>query len=340
VWEGSLPGFPEAQTRIEAAAFKGRPVSFGISGPWISSTQMESRQSLSAQIGALAAPLVLFSATVGGIFFARRNIRLGRGDRRNANRLALFVLGFFIFMWALAWPWFSYGSLLIFPYGAILIWIIYIAVEPFVRRRWPQVLISWTRFMSGELRDPLVARDIFIGCTFGVLGGCLAIFGSLLPLRFLAGHDVPNMLTAIGTFLGPRYIVIYWLARALFALLICLATLCVLVVLRVLLRNQKAAIVVCIVLIAADFGPSLGYEAGLIYGIAWFFVLMRVGFAAAVFAHFTLYLINTMPMTLDTSAWYSGDGYLALTIFGAIVLYAFRASLGGQSLFGRASLED
>jgi hypothetical protein len=45
-------------------------------------------------------------------------------------------------------------------------------------------------------------------------------------------------------------------------------------------------------------------------------------------------------ITLDASAWYAPYGYAALAMLAAIVLYAFRTSLGGQPLFGRASLED
>jgi hypothetical protein len=34
-----------------------------------------------------------------------------------------------------------------------LLWLIYIALEPFVRRRWPHMLVSWTRLLSGAFGD-------------------------------------------------------------------------------------------------------------------------------------------------------------------------------------------
>jgi len=46
------------------------------------------------------------------------------------------------------------------------------------------------------------------------------------------------------------------------------------------------------------------------------------------------------PMTLDTSAWYAGYGYTALAIFAAIVLFAFRFSLGGRPLLASSHLDD
>src|SRR5258708_35681806 len=55
------------------------------------------------------------------------------------------------------------------PWAGIL-WLLYIALEPYVRRRWPNTIISWSRVLSGGgLRDPLVGR--------GVLGGILFRLG-------------------------------------------------------------------------------------------------------------------------------------------------------------------
>jgi len=45
-------------------------------------------------------------------------------------------------------------------------------------------------------------------------------------------------------------------------------------------------------------------------------------------------------MTLDASAWYASYGYLALVTFGAMVLYAFRTSLGGRPLLAAQHLDD
>jgi hypothetical protein len=46
------------------------------------------------------------------------------------------------------------------------------------------------------------------------------------------------------------------------------------------------------------------------------------------------------PITTDLSAWYFGIGLTGLVLLLAFALYASHTSLGGQPLFGRASLED
>src|SRR6185295_20405547 len=50
--------------------------------------------------------------------------------------------------------------------GAYL-WILYVALEPFVRKSWPGWIISWSRLLGGDYRDPLVGRDLLIGVVFG-----------------------------------------------------------------------------------------------------------------------------------------------------------------------------
>jgi hypothetical protein len=46
---------------------------------------------------------------------------------------------------------------------AAVIWVSYLAVEPYMRRYWPDTLISWTRLYSGRVQDPLVASHMLAG---------------------------------------------------------------------------------------------------------------------------------------------------------------------------------
>ena len=57
-------------------------------------------------------------------------------------------------------------------------WVLYLALEPYVRRYWPQAIISWTRVLGGRWRDPLVGRDVLYGVILGVL------FCDLYGLRY------------------------------------------------------------------------------------------------------------------------------------------------------------
>ena len=54
-------------------------------------------------------------------------------------------------------------------WAAGLLWVLYLAVEPYVRRFWPATIVSWSRLMARQWRDPLVGRDILFGVALGVL---------------------------------------------------------------------------------------------------------------------------------------------------------------------------
>lgn len=44
--------------------------------------------------------------------------------------------------------------------------ILFLACEPFIRRRWPELLVTSTRLLHGRLLDPRVGRDVFVGIVF------------------------------------------------------------------------------------------------------------------------------------------------------------------------------
>src|SRR5580704_10924186 len=118
--------------------------------------------------------IFLLAMLVVGALLARRNLRLGRGDRRGAFRLAAFVVA----AWTVAWFFGAHHVSSFAEIGLVIefllwglgfsgsTWLLYIALEPYVRRRWPATLVSWTCLLAGGFRDPLVGR--------GVLGGCLS----------------------------------------------------------------------------------------------------------------------------------------------------------------------
>ena len=104
-------------------------------------------------------------------------MRLNRGDRRGAFRLALFVSSPYSARVGdrrharrklRRDPPFRRERRLSRSSTPALVGMFYLAVEPFVRRRWPDALVSWTRVLAGQFRDPIVGRDILIGALLGV----------------------------------------------------------------------------------------------------------------------------------------------------------------------------
>src|SRR5207249_2880404 len=52
---------------------------------------------------------------------------------------------------------------------AAITWILYLALEPFLRRLWPEMIVSWVRLLDGRFRDPLVGRDVMVGLLAGTV---------------------------------------------------------------------------------------------------------------------------------------------------------------------------
>ncbi|MBN1569832.1 MAG: protein kinase [Acidobacteria bacterium] len=347
-WQGAIPNWPNVPIKIEAAAYKGRPISFEILGPWARSVKHEPAQGLMSPLSSgtqiIGAIAFLTFAAIGGAFLARRNIRSGRGDRRGANRLALLIFGLLASAQILRFPHNAVSDLFLLLLSVCALWIFYLAIEPFARRRWPQALISWTRLLSGEWRDRLVARDVLIGSTCGALTVCLLFF-SRYAIPLWLGQRAQPLYLNFQDFLGARFFISYFLNLSSISLAISsFPLLCAFVFIRSLLRNQAAAIIVCVLVIALLSAPpnpsAFTVTVSIILSIFGVAVLMRFGLVALAFDLFAVAILSTLPITLDASAWYAGYGFAALAIFAVVVLYAFYISLGNRPLFDPSHLDD
>jgi hypothetical protein len=165
----------------------------------------------------------------------------------------------------------------------------------------------------------------------------------ILPPLF--GHFELNPPPAFdfSTILGIRFFISTLLQSFLYdSLGYCLLHTCFLFFLVLLLRNQKVAFAVYILFptLSAGLQDVWSFPIGLIMYALFVVVLMRFGLIAVVSGIFFLYMFWRFPITLDSHAWYSDTGFTALAIFAAIVIYAFRTSLGGRPMFGTPRLDD
>src|SRR6267142_2101687 len=99
-WDGADPAHPELKTHVEAAAFRGKPIYFETIYPW----DQPVRQEQTPESGRDRALIFILIAVymiviVGSAVVARRNLKLGRGDRRGATRVALLFLVIRILYW-------------------------------------------------------------------------------------------------------------------------------------------------------------------------------------------------------------------------------------------------
>jgi hypothetical protein len=154
---------------------------------------------------------------------------------------------------------------------------------------------------------------------------------------------LPPIVFTLATVLGTNFFISTILGLIVNAIYFSLSMISLLFLLRVMVRNQKAAIAASILVAALVDGGVNYWQIAIclvfFYPIV-FFMLMRFGLVAVVLFLFSGHLFYRFPIGFETSAWYSGYGYAALAIFAAIVLYAFRTSLGGRSLLASSHLDD
>jgi serine/threonine protein kinase len=146
-WQGSLPGLPDIPVRIEAAAYRGKPVSFEIVGPWTRADGMPKAVTIGDTIVLGSCMVLLFVLIVGGLFFAHRNVRFGRGDRRGAARLALFVVVLSTVSWIFA------------EHHVPTLWELYLFVAQTSFTLFYSTLLLAALYRPGTLRSPPMAPD-------------------------------------------------------------------------------------------------------------------------------------------------------------------------------------
>src|SRR6185295_12439938 len=51
--------------------------------------------------------------------------------------------------------------------SAAIMWVIYMALEPAVRARWPHSIVTWNRVLAGRWRDAQVWSHVLVGAAAG-----------------------------------------------------------------------------------------------------------------------------------------------------------------------------
>jgi serine/threonine-protein kinase len=340
-WTGEWPGYNHRPLRVEAAARHGRPVYFSLVGPWTRAARMPSSESGGA--GRLAerilVSLLLLVPILAAVFLARWNFVRGKGDRGGAMRLAILMFSLHLVLWAFQAHFSSAGNFAYLLALAIstalfwggVVWVLYLALEPYVRRYWPQAIISWTRVLAGRWRDPLVGRDVLYGAVLGIFFCDIFVLAYHLAARLGAPPAVLDT-----NYLGNARIALSaWLGHIPGSISSVLMMFLLLFLCRVLLRKSWLAAIGFILLFTAVKSVSSDYPA-----VSWpieailYTTLavgaLRFGLVTLAVALYTADTALNIPITLNPSAWYFTSATLALGTVAALAIWGFYTALAGQ----------
>jgi serine/threonine protein kinase len=341
-WNGEWPGYDRRPLHVEASAWHGRPVYFSLTGPWNRSARMPSNPPGGA--GDLAVRILLVIAILlpiaAAVFVARWNFVHNKGDRAGATRLAALIFSLHMALWVFQAHFSSAGNFVYLLFLAIstallwggTVWILYLAIEPYVRRYWPQAIISWTRVLAGRWRDPLVGRDVLYGAVVGVL------FCDIFDLRYRLEAPLGAPLSLANTdYLGSfRLALGAGLMHVPGSITSTLILFLILFLLRVLLRKSWLAAAGFVLLFTAMKAVSSNYPAvewpmeAILYTMLAAGAL-RFGLVALTVTLFTADLAVNIPVTLNPSAWYFTNTTLALAAIAALAIWGFYTALAGQA---------
>ena len=368
-WKGTYPNRPDVPIRIEAATAIGRPVYFEIVAPWTRAKNVDanpgntSGERVGLYMRTFVAPLVI----IGAVLLAMRNVRLRRSDRRGAMRLTVFILAAGILSNAL-----ETGDLQVLNRGpaligvvAALVWVLYIGLEPQLRRIWPEAMIGWSRLLAGNVRDPLVGRDVLIGVLVAILNGAVFALHTLMrgwtgrPVQFPTGASsspFDGMEASSDLLMGGRYalsrIVGSVMSIPVWAgIMLMFFTLLVLVV---LVRRRSVAMFATVVILTgiyvvthggwllanapADHFAPAPFDVALFAAVQTGVVLVaaRFGVLTLLVASFVAVLLTLVPITVDSSLPYASSSWLVGGTVIALAAYGWYTALAGRPMFGGA----
>jgi hypothetical protein len=297
--------------------------------------------------------LVIVALVIAALVIARYNLRAQRADRRGAARLATFVMMGYAASWLVAAHHVpdvnaevnsfarDFGPVLV---ATSVLWLIYLAVEPYVRRFWPDGILGWTRLMSGYVHDPRVGRDVLIGCTVGVGLTVVEALYNLLPPLLGRASAIPTFQSNVTAFDGGGTLLslvfdtfISGIFAAMFAVL-------GYVLLRLAFRRTSFTVTAAVALMTLVQANAVLTSAAPMWMAALFqlcviatvtTIIVRYGLLVTAMALSVFGMLDEIPLTMSLSHWTATTSNLAIAVVLAITLFGFYASRAGQPLFGK-----
>ena len=337
-WTGSYAYAPDVPIRVEAALWRGRAVFFQIVPPW--STPHTGAYHMSSPLQRNFQLVVMCVLLASTILLAWRNLSLGRGDLRGGGRLGAFYFALLMLSWLFSPHHDENVSELFFEvldmigsslYLGFVTAAAYIALEPHVRRHWPQSMVTWSRLLKGQFRDPLVGSHLLIGIAF-FTGAQLLVVASdgynarsgILPTYPLLNvTESSGMLDHLFSSLRSGITV----AMGLFFLFF---------LFRVALRREwlaAAAVVLVGEFMATGVEGVLDRIAFTVVAVLLLLIIIRFGVLAIAAGFFVLNLLPGLLLITDMSVWYAATTLFGVAAILAFTVYAFQSAVGNRRLF-------
>jgi serine/threonine-protein kinase len=222
---------------------------------------------------------------------------------------------------------------------AAILWLLYLAIEPAVRARYPHAMVTWNRLLAGRWLDAQVGAHVLMGAALG----CAIWAGFNVP-GFFGDSGKLSMGGNMRYLLGTREWVgshASTLAAAMTVGAVVFAVICGIrrLVRRDLLAALATAALFTFILESDNLsrhGTDLLVSIGLylaVYTVVAY-VLMRLGLVATIVLIFFVNSFAGLWLGNDWTTWYASNGIATAALLIGIAAFAFWRSLGGRELIG------
>lgn len=349
-FQGPHPGLPDTSIIVQMATWKGHLTELRSIYPWSPPPVAPTApvESTSQTLSAIFNVSALLAFLFWGILLSRRNLSSGKADRAGAQRFAL--IGFCLS--ALGWlgrahffPTFTMvnffsNNMALWLLQAGLMWLLYLAIEPTLRARWPQAIVTWNRALSGRLLDTQVSAHVLMGIGLGLILAVPILLRTSAAFYREFTFDSEDI-----NWSGP----LSWLGananRFEGALFSAFLLFFILFGLKVLLRRDWAAAIGTAVFmlaqVASQFtGPNPWGDAGAVFivGCLITFALLRFGLLTGVVAVFVLNSVTNLSLSSNLATWFAPYELATMVLIAMLACWTFYRSLGTQNLVGDSPL--
>lgn len=348
-WKGAHPGLPNTNITVEIGWFRGQVTSVSVAWPWTPADGNVAANTSSVTTAERVRQIFYLVCAVLGVFavilHARTNWKRGRGDRKGAVRVAIAQFVLALVVWAgqthgappnlITGAFSGFGNWLAL---SAAMWLLYLALEPAVRARWPHALVTWSRLLEGRFSDAQVCAHVLIGAAAGAGFWAIAAGSDMWRIA----HTGVEGGGRLASTLGVRFWIATVVSNISSAMMIGFLVFFLIFGLKMLLRKDLlAAIVAALFFSLGNSGTVFSHpywQVDLAITFLLFcvliFILLRLGLVAMMVAVFFLNLIGNATVTSDVTAWYVPAGIAMLALLMAISIYAFNKSLGNRMFMG------
>jgi serine/threonine-protein kinase len=339
---GPHPSISGADLRVEYASWGGKLTFFQIVWPYTkpASAYRAEPENLLTQLSRATSLVLVAAGCFWVLVLARRNWRKGRADRRGALRLATFMFAMEALKWLASahinpsmstlWTFFYASGRWLF--WAAAAWLLYLALEPALRARWPQAIITWNRVLNGKFLDEQVGSHILLGIFLGVTLGWI-----MFARSYWGASQISLSMTNLSPLLGLRPWVALLLSQVTSAVWFGLMLCFLLFGLRQIVRWDWLVALIAAVLMTLAFeqlgqSNAVAVDAAIKIGayVLLAYSITRFGLVTAITVILSANILGGANLSADLTTWWAPYGLASAILAGGLAIFAFWRSLGDQ----------